>query len=246
MNRVHDGQGDDTLRRGAQAGVLGSILMLVVFGFVAVFVGMEEVSAEQAVERFPGIRAARTVENGLYLVVLLLWLVHVVGLYRALRRTNPAPALVGTVLSILGLGVLATGALPHVATAPISDLYHSPGATAQHQAALVAQWQATQGMFDALLVTGLVILPLGLLALGSAMISAPGFGRRIGATTVVLGVVGLAAAAALVVDVSPIGMAGVLVLIVFHLVVGWRTRATLGSSTRGPAGALPPSARVDV
>ena len=37
---------------------------------------------------------------------------------RALRRTSPTPALFGTVLSILGLVVLAAGALPHVATGP--------------------------------------------------------------------------------------------------------------------------------
>lgn len=39
------------------------------------------------------IRAARTVENGLYLVVLVLWMVHSLALYRALRTTNLAAAL---------------------------------------------------------------------------------------------------------------------------------------------------------
>jgi hypothetical protein len=231
MNLVRDEPADSTLRWGALAGVLGSLLMLFVFGFVAVFVGMEEVSAEQAVERFPDIRAARTVENGLYLLVLLLWAVHVLGLYRELHRTSPAPALFGAVLSILGLGVLAAGALPHVATAPISDLFHAPGATPQGRATLVVQWEATQGMFDALLVTGLVILPIGLLALGTAMTGAPGFGRRIGGTTVVLGVLGLAAATAILIDVSPVGAVGLLVLIAFHLILGWRTHRTLGSKT---------------
>ncbi len=67
------------------------------------------------------------VENSLYLVILLLWVTHSLALYRALRETSPTPALFGTVLSILGLGVLAAGALPHVATAPLSDLYHAPG-----------------------------------------------------------------------------------------------------------------------
>ena len=225
MNLVRDDeQGGSTLRWGALAGVVGSSLMLLLFGFVAAFVGMASVTPEQAVIRFPDIRTARTVENGLYLVVLLLWIVHVLGLYRALRQTSPAPALFGTVLSILGLGVLATGALPHVATAPISDLYHAPGVAPQDQATLVSLWQATQGVFDALLVTGLVIFPIGLLALGTAMLRAPGFGRGIGRATVTLGVLGLAAATALLIDVSPIGQAGVFVLIAFHLTLGWRNR----------------------
>src|SRR3712207_7030169 len=48
-----------------------------------------------------------TVEDGLYLVVLMLWVAHFLALYRALRRTNLAPALFGSVLGIVGLGVLA-------------------------------------------------------------------------------------------------------------------------------------------
>jgi hypothetical protein len=86
-------------------------------------------------------------------------------------------------------------------------------------------------MFAALLVTGLVILPMGLVALGKAMAGAPGFGGREGGTTVVLGVLGLAAATALLVDVTPIGVVGVLVLVAFNLILGWRTHRTLGSKT---------------
>ena len=159
-------------------------------------------------------------ENSLYLVVLLLWVIHSLALYRALCRTSPAPALFGTALSVLGLVVLAAGALPHIATAPISDLYHAPGATLQDQATLVLLWQATYGILDALLVTGLVILPLGLIALGKAMLDAPSFGNRIGRTTMALGVTGLAAATALLVEVSPIAIVGVFALIVFHLTLG--------------------------
>lgn len=216
-------QTDSTLRWGGLAGSLGSILMLLTFGIVAVFVGMDTMSPEQALMRFPDIKAARTVENSLYLVGLLLWVIHSLALYRALHRTSPAPALFGTVLSIVGLGVLAAGALPHIATAPISDLYHAPGATLQDQTTLVLLWQATYGILDALLVTGLFILPLGLIALGTAMLDAPSFGKRIGTTTVALGVTGLAAATVLLVDVSPIAIVGVFALIAFHLILGVKT-----------------------
>jgi hypothetical protein len=78
-------------------------------------------------------------------------------------------------------------------------------------------------MFDALLFTGLVILPLGLIGLGVAMLGAPGYGTRLGTTTVGLGVVGLAAATAVLVGVPAMGAVGVLTLIGFHLTAGWKT-----------------------
>jgi hypothetical protein len=210
------------LRWGGLAGILGSIVMIVVFAIVAVFVGTD-VLDEGLIERFPDIRAARTAENGLYLVVLVLWMIHLLALYRALRAANLAAALFGTVLGIVGLGVLAAGALPHVATLPISDLYHAPGVAPQDQAALVAVWAATEGMFAALLGAGLLVLTPGLIVLGVAMLDAPAFGKRLGGLSLALGGLGLVAALVfLIVPPSPIAAVGVLGLVVFHVVVGWR------------------------
>jgi hypothetical protein len=147
-------------------------------------------------------------------------------LYRALKGTSLAPALFGSVLGIVGLGVLAAGALPHVATAPISELYHAPGATPEEQATLALMWQATEGMFDALFGAGLLLVPIGLVSLGVAMLGAPAFGKGIGAVSVVLGVIGVVAASVLLVDpLSASAFVGVLALIVFHLVVGWKLYA---------------------
>jgi len=211
------------LRWGGLAGVLGGITFILVFVIVIAFVGPDPAGSEGPVTRFPDIRAARTVENGLYLVVLILWITHFLALYRALRWSRLAPALFGSVLGIVGLVVLAAGALPHVVTGRISDLYHAPGATPEDQATLVLLWQATQGMFDALLIVGLALLPAGLIALGVAMLGSPTFGKRFGGITVVLGVIGVAAAVVLLVDpLSPIAVVGFLALIVFHLVLGWK------------------------
>jgi hypothetical protein len=172
-------------------------------------------------------------------LVLVLWVIHFLALYRALRAASPARALFGSVLSILGLVVLAAGALPHIATAPISDLYHAPGATPQDQASLVLIWQATQGMFDALLVTGLIILPMGLIVLGAAMPGAPAFGKGSGRTSVALGLVALAAASVLLVEVSSIGAVSFFALIAFHLVLGWKVhRLSTAPHPRGQADPL--------
>src|SRR5918997_3275935 len=161
------------LRWGGLAGILGGIIFILVFVIVIVFVGLDPAEPEGEVMRFPDIRASRTVEDSLYLLVLILWVAHFLALYRALRGTSLAPALFGSVLGIVGLGVLAAGALPHVATAPISDLYHAPGATPEDRATLVLLWQATEGIFDALFGAGLLLVPAGFVSLGVAMLKAP-------------------------------------------------------------------------
>jgi hypothetical protein len=219
------------LRWGGLAGILGGIIFILVFVVVIAFVGAEPAQPEGEVMRFPDIRAARTLEDSLYLVVLILWIAHFLALYRALRGTSLAPSLFGSVLGIVGLGVLATGALPHVAAAPISDLYHAPGATPEDQATLVLMWQATQVIFDALFGVGLLLVPIGFIALGVAMLGAPAFGTGLGGISVVLGVTGVVAATVLLVDPqSPIAFVGVLALIVFHLMLGWK----LYSLSRAP------------
>ena len=211
------------LRWGGLAGILGGIVFILVFVVVIAFVGAEPAQPEGEVMRFPDIRAARTVEDGLYLVVLILWVAHFLALYRALREASLAPALFGSVLGIVGLGVLAAGALPHVGSAPISDLYHAPGASPEDQATLVLMWQASQGIFDALFGVGLLLVPIGFVALGVAMLGAPAFGRGFGGVSVVVGVVGVVAASILLVDpLSPSAFVGVLALIVFHVVLGWK------------------------
>lgn len=211
------------LRWGGLAGILGSILFVIVFVIVGAFIGADPTEPAGAVMRFPDIRAGRTIENGLYLVVLVLWVVHFLALYRALRGPSLAPGLFGSAIGIIGLVVLAAGALPHAASLPISNLYHAPGATAADQATIALVWQGTQAIFNALLVTGLVILPIGVTALGVGMLASPAFGTGYGWASVVLGVVGLGAAVALLVDpLSFIAVAGVFALIGFHFSVGWK------------------------
>jgi len=215
-------QEKSVLRWGGLAGMLGGILFILVFVIVGVFVPPDPADLEGWVMRFPDVRAARIVENSLYLAVLILGVPLFLALYRALRRTSLAPALFGSVLGILGLVVLVAGALPHIATAPISDLYHAPGATPEDQATLALLWQATQGIFDATLAAGAIVLQLGLIALGVAMLGAPAFGKGFGGVSVVLGVVGLVAAAFNMVDPSMIGAGSFFAHLVFLLVLGWK------------------------
>jgi hypothetical protein len=218
-------QEKSVLRWGGLAGMLGGILFILTWVIVlAGPVGMED-PADLAgwVTRFPDIRAARIVENGLYLVAIVLEVTLFLALYRALRRASLAPALFGSVLGILGLGVYAAGALVHVAQAPLSDLYHAPGATPADQATLALLWQATWGIFDAMLYVGFFVVPVGLIALGVAMLGAPAFGKGFGRLSVALGVVGLVAAVLQMVDSSSmIGALSYFASLIFYLVLGWK------------------------
>jgi hypothetical protein len=227
------------LRWGGLAGIVGGILLVVVFVIVGVFVGAPAAGPAETIMQFPDVRAAHIVEEVLWLGVLALWAIHFLALYRALRGTSPAPALFGSALGIMGLVVLAADALRQVARTPLSDLYHAPGATAADQATLVLVWQATGGMLDMLLSAGLFLLTIGVIALGAAMLGAPAFGKGLGCMTVTIGVVGLVATTVYLVDPpSPVAAAGVLGLLVFHLVLGWKVYSLSRGHDREIVGAL--------
>ena len=210
------------------AAIAGSALFILVFIFVAAIVG-----ADTSIAGFPEVRAGRTVENTLYLAVVLLWVAPLLALGHALHEA--AAARYGSVVGVMGLGVLAAGALPHVASVAIAD----PARGSED--ALAAAWQVNQGIMNMLLVTGLAILPVGVVGLGVAMLGAPGFGPRIGRVSITLGLVGVAAAVVLLVDpLSPVAVIGFFALIAFNAVVGWR----LYSLSRRQVGRTAPTALV--
>jgi hypothetical protein len=210
------------LQWGGLAGIAGAALFILTFAVVIGF-GLPDPGDPQALAKFPDIGAARTLENSLYLAAIILWLPLFLALNRALRPTSPASALFGSVLGVVGLTVLAAGALPHVASARISDLYHAAGATPADKATLVLVWQATAGVLEALLAAGIVLVTAGLLVIGVAMLDAPAFGKGLAWATVVLGAAGLAAASFQLVDPgSAIGAVGFLAVMVFQAVVGWK------------------------
>lgn len=222
------------LRWGGLAGMLGGALMLVVFAIVGTFVGADPAQPEGLIARFPDIRVARIVENGLYLGVMALWALQAVALFQALRGESLAAALFGRTLATFGLILLAAGALVHIGTAPISDLYHASGTPVVQQAALVPLWLATQGIYDSLLVAGLLVLSLGVVADGWAMRSSAAYGSAAGWLTVVLGLVAFGAAVANLVEMSAIMALAVFALIGFNLFVGWKTFRLSGEPRRVP------------
>jgi len=79
-------------------------------------------------------------------------------------------------------------------------------------------------LFDALLLVGLLVMPAGVILFGLAMRQDPAYGTLAGNLTAALGILGLSAATVMLVDpLSAAAALGVLALIGFHLVAGWKT-----------------------
>lgn len=210
---------DSSIQRwGGLAGVAGSLLFVIVVAIVAVFIGPEPAGLTAAIERFPDIRTPRTIEDGLYLVVLMLWVSTALALYRRLRATRPATALFGSALNLVGLAVLAAGALPHAVWVGLADRYHAADASPAQREALALQWQAMQNLLDTVLITGLVVLATGVTVLATAVFA---LGRVTGVASLILGLASLGAATTVLIDPYSIAAAvSVLALIGFHLLIG--------------------------
>lgn len=216
-------QEKSVLRWGGLSGMLGVLFLILVWVVIGVFVPPDPADLAGFVTRFPDIQAARVVENGMYLLALIMEIPLFLALYRALRKTSLAPALFGSALGIVGLVVMVASATPHVAHAPLYDLYRAPGATPADQATLTLLWQAIWGINDSMLYVGFFVVPIGLILLGAAMFGAPSFGKGFGWVSVVLGVLGLTAAVLQMVDpASMIGAGSYFACVIFYLVSGWK------------------------
>jgi hypothetical protein len=204
------------MRWGGLAGIGGSLLFIAVFALVIGITGPDPAGLAGPIARFPEIQHLRTVENGLYLAVMIAWIPLHLALHQALKADRPATALFGCAISVVGAGILAAGALPHIVTSRLSELYHANEADRD---ALIVAWQTTQGLFDALLLAGLLTMSFGIALLGAGMTAA--MGKVIGGVSVALGLCGLGAGIAMLIDPQSVAAAlGVFALIAFHFMAG--------------------------
>lgn len=216
------------LRWGGLAGMLGGLFFILTFVVtVAGPVGMEDpTNLTEWVTRFPNIKAARIVENIIYLLALVLQVPLFLALYRALRRTSLAPALFGSALGILGFIAMMVSATPHVAHAKLFDLYNAPGVTPADQATLALMWQAIWGVIDMMLYVGFFVVPIGLILLGAGMLWSPVFGKGFAGVSVALGTVGLVMAVLQMIDPgSTIGAGTYFAIIISCIVLGWKVHS---------------------
>ena len=209
---------------GGLAGILGSIILVLVMVFVAVAIGSGPDDLNDVVARFPDIHMLRVIENGVYLVGLLLEILLFLALFYALRKDSLAPALFGSALGIVGLISMAISATPHVAHHPLSEIFQAAGTTAEAQDAIAIMWQGTWGVFNAPLYVGFFVVPLGIILLGMAMFGASDFGKGLGWMSVVIGVLALVAAISQMIDpAGDIGALSYIAPIIFYFVLGIKT-----------------------
>ena len=219
------------LRWGGLAGILAFIVWIVempLYGSVDPF-------TPEGLMRFTDVRAALGMSTILMMTIAFLSIALVLALYRALRGTNLAFALFGSVLGVTGYIVTALGdASTFFAFAPISDLNQAPAATPETQATVVLLWQATQGITNTFFFVGSLFMMMCFIVLGVAMLRAPAFGRRFGGVSIVLGVIGVVGVVASLFVTGETGMQlmGIAVFsnIIFLPLFGWKVY----SLSRGP------------
>lgn len=209
---------DRRLLRGAGfTGTVGSLLLLAVFVLVGAL-GLPDPFTPDSLLRFPETQYAGVAENLLFLAVIVLWAVHHELLHRLLRGTAPVLSAAARTVGSLGVAMLAAGALLNVSTATMSQAYQQ--AAEADRSVVVLAWQAAQGVMDALLVTGALLLPAAVVLFGIAL-------RRdlspiLGWGAVVVGIAGTAAAIAAATDPPSMPLVAVSILgtLTFHLVAG--------------------------
>jgi hypothetical protein len=219
-----DDAGERQLARwGGAVGLGGVALMLLTF---TVVIGMDlpDASDAETLTDFADIETGRIVEHLLYLGALILFTLHLAVLYQLLKTAHWPAALFGTALSTIGLIIMSASSLLHVSTSPLADLYTDPTTPPEELSSIEYAWRGAQSVFDSMLATGLVLVPIGMVLLGVAMRRSPRFGPRLAWLSIGLAAIGVVGATAEIIDQAlEFSAASVLAIVVFQAATGWRT-----------------------
>ncbi|HVH65086.1 MAG TPA: hypothetical protein VM674_03555 [Candidatus Acidoferrum sp.] len=196
-----------------------ALTAVTLFGFVPA----APTDPRAVVARYPSVQGATTVGETFNLVSIIFSVASYLALYQALRPRSLVPAVWGTGLSLLGLGVSAVEAVPRIAFGHLSDLYRSPGLRVDDQTTVALIWQATQGMFSQFDTAATIFLTTGYVVLGMAMFWSPAFGRKFGGAAMLVGIGGLIGIYLLGINSLLFAPLGLFVLIVLPTLIGLRT-----------------------
>ncbi len=211
------------LRWGGVAGLAGFALLMGALAVVTAL-GLPDASDVETLRDFEAIESGRIAEHFLYLGALMMFILHVVVLHRVLGAGHLAASLFGMVVAASGLVVMAASSLLHVSTSPLARLYTAPDTSPEEKRMIEYAWHGAQSVFDTMLATGVLLVPIGIVLFGIAMRSAPEFGPRLTIFSVVLGGLGTIGGAVAVIDPgSPFSAVSVVAVAVFFLGTGWRT-----------------------
>jgi hypothetical protein len=210
------------LRLGGLAGILGGVFFILTIITLAEFGPSTTASPDALVMRYPDVRTALALGNGLYFLVGVSLIGLALGLYRALRGTSPAPALFGAVLYILGLGVTFVEDTTQFAFDPLSNLYHASGATATDQHTITLIWQATQGMFNQFDTSATILISAGFIVLGVTMFRVQAFGKVLGGLSVAFGAAQILGISLFSTNSAAYAPFALLAFLIFPILFGWK------------------------
>jgi len=217
---------DRQLTRWGGTAALGGVGLMVGAVVVVVTLGLPDASDPETLTDFADIESGRIAEHFLYLGALMMFALHVLVLHRLLLGAHPAASLFGTATAQFGLIIMAASSLLHVATSPLADLYTSPDTPPEDLASIEYAWHGAQSVFDTMLATGVLLVPIGIVLLGLAMRRSPDFGARLAMVAFGLGGLGTIGAVIAIIDpASDASAASVLAIVAFHLISGWRMLA---------------------
>jgi hypothetical protein len=209
-------------RWGGIAGILIPIFFILMAVTSFVFIPPAPDDPEGLVMRFKENRSTIATAEGFYLVVVILLITLFISLYRVLRKASVAPALIGTGIGLVGLAVLAAGALPYVAFTHISDLDSAPGTTTESNTTIALMYQSIQGVFHETDTVGFILMALGFILLGASMFGSPDFGKRYGWAGLVFGGIALAGMAIFGITSKLVFIFILPAFIVLPLIYGWK------------------------
>ena len=223
-SRLSEPDVDHQLSRwGGFAALAGVASMIVTFA-VVIGLGLPGASDPETLTDFADLEAGRIAEHFFYLGALILFALHMLVMQRLLRRAHPPAALFGMAVSLIGYVIMAASSVLHVSTSPLADLYTEPNRSAADLRAIEYAWHGAQSVFDTMLLTGMLLVPIGIILFGIAMRSAPLFGLRLAWAAIAVGALGLVGAAIEIFDRSlEFSGLSILAMLVFHLATGWRT-----------------------
>lgn len=214
------------IRWGGVSGVAGFAALLASL-VVVVSLGLPDASEVETLTDFADIETGRIAEHFLYLGALMFFALNTIVLYRLLRASHLAAALFGTVVALIGYTIMAASSLLHLSTSPLFELYTAAETTPEDLRAIEYAWHGAQSVFDTMLITGVLLVPVGIILFGLAMWLAPAVHRGLSILTLCLGLVGVVGAVIAVVDPGSVfAAASVLAMAVFHLATGvWMLRS---------------------
>src|SRR5437867_5724686 len=182
------GEEKDILLVGGACGIVTGAFVVAGLGVALTLTPSLPWTTEQSLVNFPKNETAILTSYRLAYIASLLFIVFLVGLYRAARKTQPAAALIATAFGIVAAALTLVNFLVGLSAGfGLAQTYAT--ATPSNRFAVVVAAQAVQEVLSGLSAATILSVGVSFIAFGLAMRRNPDFQKALGWVSVVLGVV---------------------------------------------------------